>query len=336
MNNRKIPHVRRTARAWFKLFAGTFLFALAVHAHALDFTPDASRVLSDPAYLPQQDQFVSTTSLSVTRARSDVYDYLGALKNSNTVTSTALSQTFSDGITDDLTLRLTAAYGHSKSTSNPPGGTPSSTFSYGLDDPVVGMTWRALDQKDHAVNWDLIASYAPDLVQAIAATPTQVGSVARGGQATTLETAVSYKTRDFTIYVDGGATYLSTRSLSDNINIATTYTPHWQYFLGLNTQTRLNEAFAINAGVTGTFYNKYHGAIPGTQTAFDVKAGSVAVFNVALVYNITPNKLAATLTYSHSISANTSVDFTTLPALSTTTGNRKENALGARLQYMFD
>ncbi len=336
MNNRKISHARRAAPVWLKPFAGTFLFALAMHAHALDFTPDASRELSDPAYLPLQDQFVSTTSLSLTRTRDEVYDYLGALKNSNTVRSTVFTQTFADGITDDLTLRLTTAYGHTKSTSNPPGGTPSSTFSHGLDDPVVGLTWRALDQKEHAVNWDLIASYAPDLVQAIAATPTQVGSVARGGQATTVETAVSYKTRDFTLYVDGGATYLSTRTLSDNINIATTYTPYWQYFLGLNTQTRLSETIAIDAGVSGTYSSKYQGAIPGTVVAFDVKAGSQAAVHVALAYNVTPNKLAATFTFSHSIYASTSVDFATQPALSTTTRNRKANALDARLQYLFD
>ena len=336
MNDGKIPQAIRLGRALSKPVAGLVLFALSLQSHALDFTPDASRVLSDLAYLPQQDQFVSATSYSSTRTHDEVYNYLGTLKTSDASTSKLLSQTFSDGITDDLTLRITAAYGHTNTSSNPAAGVATSTVSYGLDDPVLDMIWRVLDQKDHALNWDLIASYAPDLVQAIAASPTQVGSVARGGQATTLETAISYKTRDFTIYADGGATYVSRRDLSDNISTITTYTSYWQYFLSLNTQTRLNEAFAITAGVTGTFTDKYFGAIPGTVTAFDVRAGNVTNFNAALVYNITPNKLVTTLTYNHIIYANAGIDYATLPSSSTTIKSKSANAIGVRLQYLFD
>jgi hypothetical protein len=309
---------------------------MALNASALDFTPDSSRVLSDLAYLPQQGQFVGTTNYSYTRMTADVFDYLGGPKSSYTTTSNSLSQTYANGISDDLTLRITAAYGRTGTTNNLATGTSTSSVAYGLDDPVLEMVWRVLDQKDHAVNWDLIGSYAPDLVQAIAASATQVGSVARGGQATTLGTALSYKTRDFTVYINGSATYLSRRNVSDNINTITTYKSNWQYSLSLNTQTRLNEVLAINAGMTETFHNNVYGTIDPAGIAFEDKPGNLTAFNAALVYNITPNRLVTTLAYNHEIYSNSSINYATQPLLNTTTKIKSANAIGARLQYMFD
>jgi hypothetical protein len=320
----------------FENFVGFVISVLALQASALDFTPDSSRVLSDLAYLPKQDQFVSTTNYSYTRMTGDVFDYLGATKNSFTTTSNSLSQTYADGISDDLTLSITAAYGKNSTTNKLATGSSAASVAYGLDDPVLEMVWRVLDQKDNAVNWDLIGSYAPDLVQAVAASAIQVGSVARGGQATTLGTALSYKTRDFTVYIDGSATYLSRRNVSDNINVITTYNSNWQYSLSLNTQTRLNEVFAINAGMTEIFHNNVYGTNDTTLITFDNKAGNLTTFNVALVYNITPNRLVTTLTYNREINSKSSIDYATQPASNTTTKSKSANVIGARLQYMFD
>lgn len=336
MSDKRIHRARSSGRIQFGPFAGLVIFVLASQASALDFTPDPSRVLSDLAYLPKQDQFTSTTNYSYTKTTADIYDYLGTLKNSFTTASSLLSQTYADGITDDLTLRITATYGKNNTTNNLATGTSTTSVAYGLDDPVLEMVWRVLDQNDHALNWDLIASYAPDLVPAIAASATQVGSVARGGQAMTMETAFSYKTVDFTAYIDGGATYLSRKDVSDNINTITTYNSNWQYFLSLNTQTRLNGALAINAGMTETFHNNVRGTNDTSQIAFDDKAGNLTTFNAALIYNITPNKLVTTLSYNHEIFSNSSIDYLTQPLLNTTTKTKSANAIGARLQYLFD
>lgn len=336
MNNKKIHNAYSYIRTLLKSFAGFVILLHALQAQALDFTPDPSRILSDLAYLPKQDQFVSTTSYSFTRTAGDVYDYQGAPKNSFITTSNLLSQTYANGINDDLTLRITAAYGNNSTTSHLATGTSTTTHAYGMDDPVLEMVWRVLDQSGHMMNWDLIGSYAPDMVQAIEATATQVGSVARGGQATTLGTALSYKTRDFTIYINGSATYLSRRDISDNANKLTTYNSNWQYSVGLNTQTRFNEVFAINVGLTETLHNNVHGTNDVTGDAFNDNSGNLATFNTAFVYNITPNKLVTTLIYNHAIYSNSSSDNTTNPSLSTTTKGKNANSIGARLQYMFD
>ncbi len=336
MSDKEICSASSLNRILFESFAGFVIFVLALQASALDFTPDSSRVLSDLAYLPMQDQFVSTTNYSHTKTTGDVYDYLGAPKNSFATKLNSLSQTFADGISDDLTLRITATYGKNNTNNNPATGTSTANVAYGLDDPVLEMAWRMLDQKDHAVNWDLVGSYAPNLVQAVAASATQVGSMARGGQAMTLETAFSDKTKDFTVYVNGSATYLSRREVSDNINTITTFNSNWQYSLSLNTQTRLNKVFAINAGMTETFRNNVNGTNNTTLIPFDDKAGNLTTFNAALVYNITPNKLVTTLTFNHVMHSNSSVDYATQPSSNTTTNGESSNAIGARLQYMFD
>ncbi len=336
MRTKRIQQTRFPCGILLGPFAGFIIFVLASQASALDFTPDASRVLSDLAYLPKKDQFTSTTYYSYTKTTGDVYDYLGAHKNSFTTTSNLLSQTYADGIADDLTFRITASYGKYSTTNNLSAGTSTSNVAYGLDDPVLEIVWRVLDQNDHALNWDIIISYAPDLVPAISASATQVGSVARGGQAMTVGTAFSYKTRDFTAYIDGSATYLSRKDVSDNINTITTYNSNWQYLLSLNTQTRLNGALAINAGMTETFHNYVHGTNDTTQIAFDDRAGNLTTFNAALVYNITPDKLVTTLTYNHEIFSNSRIDYLTQPSLNTITKTKSANVLGARLQYLFD
>lgn len=336
MSNKRILQASFSSGILLGTFAGFVIIVFASQASALDFTPDASRALSDLAYLPKQNQCTSTTNFSYTKTTGDIYDYFGAQKSSFTTTSSLLSQTYADGITDDLTLRITAAYGKTNVTDNLATGTNTSSVAYGLDDPVLEMVWRALDQDDHALNWDMIISYAPDLVPAIAASATQVGSVARGGQALAVGTAFSYKTRDFTAYLDGSATYLSRKEVSDNINTITTYNSNWQYILSLNTQTRLNGVLAINAGMTETVHNYVRGTNDTTQIVFDNKVGNQTTFNAALVYNIIPNKVVTTLTYNHEIFSNGSIDYLTQPSLNTNTKTKSANAIGARLQYLFD
>lgn len=336
MTNKKIHNLSALRKIIFLSLVGAAISVFEVPANALDLTSDASRVLSDLAYLPLDNQFVCTTDFSYSNSTGDIFGNLGAPRSTFTRSTNTLTQTFSDGINDDLTLRLTAAYGINSTTTNPTTGSSTTSNAYGLDDPVLGLVWRVLDQRINVVNLDLIATYAPDLVEAVAASATQVGSVARGGQATTIETALSYKTRDFTVYLDGSATYLSKRNVSDNINTITSYNSNWQYSLSLNTQTRFNDEFAINAGISETFKNDVYGLNTTTLVGFDNNAGNITSVNAALIFNISPNKLVISLTYNHQIYTDSSTVYPTTPSLSTTTKSNNADVLGARLQYMFD
>jgi hypothetical protein len=81
MIDKKICKAITLNRILFSSFVGFGIFVQALSANALDFTPDPSRVLSDLAYLPKENQFVSTTNYSYARTTGDVYDYLGSLNN---------------------------------------------------------------------------------------------------------------------------------------------------------------------------------------------------------------------------------------------------------------
>lgn len=316
--------------------AGTALVVLSSQAPALDFTPDASRVLSDPAYLPLEGKWYGQTAYSYGRTSADVDNYLGAPNRSFVTTSNALSQVLVFGVTDDLSLRISESYAQNNTTNNFATGTSASSNALGFSDPILGATWRVLDQRQHAVSWDLIGSYMPDMIQAIGAAPTQDGTVARGGQVATLGTAVSYKTKDFTLYLDAAAAYLGKRAILNANNTTTNYQANRQYSLGVNTQTRLCERSALNFGVSRTFNNSVNATNDTTLATFTSRPGNVSTVSAALLYHITPNRLVAALAYSHDIYSTSSVTYPTLPASSTTTRNQKGNAVGVRLQYVFD
>lgn len=337
MNDTQMYGTRAPSRILLATVLGFFATTLSLPARALDFTPDSSRLLSDLSYLPLQDQSASTSDYSHSRTTANVRDSLGAARNSPTTVSNSLMQAFSHGITDDFTLRISETYARSNTTNDFTAGAATKTRAFGLDDPVLGMTWRMLDQNTHAVNWDLLASYAPNLVYAVEASPALAGTVARGGSVTTMGTAVSYKTKDFTVYVDGNVTYMGTRNLINDMNSTTiSYQPNRQYSLDLNTQTRFNEAIALNLGVSGLFRRSVNGINETSLITFNNKLGNVATFNTAVLYSITPNKLVASLAYSHSIYTQSGVTYPTVPSSNTTTKNQKTNAMGVRLQYLFD
>ncbi len=318
-----------------KYSAALFLVTLPLQASALDFTPNSARLLSDPAYLPQQGQVFGSTGYTHARTTGEVDNYLGAPNRSFTVTSNSLAQDLAYGITDDLTVRIDETYARNGTQNDFTSGTSTTTNANGFGDPAFGLTWRMLDQKVHPVSWDLIGTYSPNLMDAKSASPTQDGTIARGGEAATLGTAISYETTDFTVYAHGDVTFLGQRDILNANNTTTTYQSRREYSFGLNTQTRLNRILAVDAGMTETLQNSANGTNDTSLITFINKPGDVTIFSAALVYQIMPNRLTATLAYNHDEYSNSSTQYPVLPASDTTTRNESANVIGARLQYLF-
>jgi len=325
---------------------GLALVVLSAQTCAMDFTPDASRVLSDPAYLPERGQIYGVTNYSYAKRIGDDYDFQDTRFRSFTVRSSALAQSFDYGVIDNLSVRMNLAYERDNTQYDFPDGTSATTDAYGFKDPGFGVTLRVLEQDDDSFNWDLIGAYVPTVIEAKRPTPTRDGTVSRGGPVGTFGTAVSYKTRSFTVYVNAEASYLGTSkiNISNNGGVATeTYEPSWQYFVGLNTQTRINDMFAINFGASETISDSARGtaSFDGVPFAsFDSKPGNLTRINVATVMHILPQGLAAVLSFDHYMYGDSS-NGNTMPAtyaqfFDRTTKNESANAISLSLLYVWD
>ncbi len=161
------------------LALGLLLSILPFRAWAFDLSPDASRVLSDPTYLPQGGQFFGSTEFSYNQVNSNTDNYQGKMTASTSVKTTTLTQVLDFGLTDDLTLRASGFYQLNGTDSQDPSGVSTLTSSYGMSDPTIALVCRVLDEKGAPFNWDLKASYTPDLINAESASADLSGSVAR-------------------------------------------------------------------------------------------------------------------------------------------------------------
>ena len=76
---------------WTISFAAVSLLGLTMQAQALDATPDTTRIVSDPLYLPAQGQFYGATSWNWSSANQDTFDASGAHTGSSQITGNAIS-----------------------------------------------------------------------------------------------------------------------------------------------------------------------------------------------------------------------------------------------------
>ena len=311
------------------------LAALSLQASALDFSPDTTRIISDPAYLPTAGQVYGTTAYTFSgKYTGDVNNFAGVKKYSFDTQQRAITQSLAYGINDNLTVRLSDTYiPSSKTDFNNVAGPATETRSSGLSDPTIGFTYRIVDQKSSPVNFDVIGSYSPDIIDAKSSTTSHDGTVARGGQQGSLGVATSYETRSFTVLGSVGTNYLGSRDVRNpNTDFTTSVDSSWDYFAGVQTQTRITDQFSINAGVTYTTSN--HADASNPNVAYTIKNGNVTDLNLSLNYAVIPNRLVAQLIYNRDLYDNSHNQFTVATA-DTTTTDHVGDVYTAKLLYVF-
>jgi hypothetical protein len=319
---------------------GLILALSPVQALAWDLTPDPSRVISDPAYLPPGGRLYGITEFSYGQTYSDTNNYQGAFHSSNNTSSTTVTETLEFGVADDLTLKAYGSPEMQESTTNYANGASTVTYSEGFDNPTFGVVWRALDQKADPLNWDLIGTYSPNLAKdKDAAAEGLEGNMARGGDTASLGTALSYKTKGFTLYVSGTAVYLDNRDvLNQTDGIITTYQSSWQYGALLSTQTRFDDFFSFNASVSQTFGEPADASnvnTGGKLIAFTNQPGDDTTLSAAVNFHVKPGWAVASLIYTHFFYGDSGYTYAAQADSNTTTINKGEDALGVEMRYLF-
>jgi len=160
-----------------------------------DLTPDTTRYLSDPSFLPLEGQIYSETVYSHTD-QHQVLEIIGGPTQARFAASgDHYSQTFDYGISDRFSILGSATYSDTKNTASFQFGPPSSESTHEFENPTFAATYRALEQIESPVSLDVRASYSP----ATSNNLSQSGQVAL---------FVNRETKFLTIQGEFGATYI--------------------------------------------------------------------------------------------------------------------------------
>jgi hypothetical protein len=320
--------------ARFAAGAALLCIPLQAHAQALDLTPDTSRILSDPNYLPLAGQIEGSTAYSHGWINGSGVNAAGDQISSFHINSNVIGQTLAYGITDDLSVNGSVQYvPRTFREGDGADGRVTSFDSSGFSDPTFGATWRALGQNAWPVSFDLFGSYTPDLINAQTASAVEDGTVARGGQSGAAGAAVGYETRSFTIR---GAFTENFFGTSNHLNLADGDTLEDGSYnnseLSLATQTRLADLFSVNAGIDHTFSSNVNSVNVANGVARVTEPGDETSLRFALNYHLVPNAVVLAATYDYDSYSNGRTLFAD-PALDTGARNRNGNVLGIKLDY---
>jgi len=307
---------------------------VAAAAQALDLTPDPSRILSDPNYLPLAGQFYGTTAYTHGWTDGNSANAAGLDTSSFHINTNALNQLLSFGVTNDIAINASIAYDPADFREiDYASGRTTTLNSSGFSDPTFGATWRALDQSVWPVDLDLLGSYTPNWIDAHTASADEDGTVARGGDSGTVGAALGYDTRSFGIRGAFNANFLGARNVYDLANGDTLQTEgHTNYTLSLDTQTRLTDLFSVNAGLAHTFASDDTGVNLTTGTPHYSEPGDNTALQLALNYNFIPNQFVISATYAHDFYDNGRT-FYDNPAADSETRNENGNVVGVKLYY---
>jgi hypothetical protein len=321
-----------------KYLGAASIICLSSAAFAQDATPDATRIISDPLYLPLQGQVFGATSYDWGSTSLNSYNAAGAQTSSSQTTSNDIGQQLMYGITDDFVLRADWGY-DTRATSRHllPTGLVTRSSS-GWTDPDFGITWRAIDQAAGGpFSLDLRADYSPDAFTNKSADSDVSGSVARGGQEADFGFTIGHETRDFTLAAVFDADWIGNRtSLNQSTGDKTFTDSQWNYRLGLASQYRFTPVLSMNAGVGHTFANSSNVFDDSNDLPHISSGGDFTDLNVALNYHFVPNVLVGSIGYEHNFYDNTRNIYPTAPIDDTSTRNRDEDVVGVTMRYVLN
>jgi len=266
------------------------LSALPTAAHAVDLTPDSTRYLSDPSFLPLEGQVYSETVYLHTDRDEDLL-LTSPFKRHFSTTIDEGQQILRYGLTDRLSLYAAGSYSGTTQNASLSAGSlalgSSSVSRNSFDDPSFGATYRIIEQADSPVSFDVTGTYSPSAVE----------HSAQSGQVSLF---VNRETRFITIQGEAGASYIDAYGGPDTA-LATRHNSYWNYFVGIRSQMRLTNDFAINSGVT---YSKNTDITYDGGSFRDSQDGTWSPF-VSLSYGIVPGKVDVAFEYDHAFIGDT-------------------------------
>lgn len=254
---------------------------LPVPALAFDWSPDTTRYLSDPSFIPKRGQIESHSIYSYSNS-SDKWINASGVNTENSSSSTnAFQEDILYGVTNRLTVGLSGDYNasHGKLTLSKGGETDSSSFGFG--NPGISSIFRLVPQGKSPVSVDTQISYIPNIKKNTYQT--------EGGNI-----AVSREMVSLTLRGNVGLNH------SDSYNGSENQDATWEYSVGMEGQLRFTKSWALNSGISVSKATSRMTVSNGNQTnhSYDMNVDPY----VAVQYGIVPNKVVLGLRYAHNFS----------------------------------
>jgi hypothetical protein len=300
------------------------------------FDPVDTRIVSDPFYLPLKGEVYGATVYTLNSPKGDNFKagvQTGSFQSSNNL----IDQTLALGVARDFTIRAVMGYAsnHRDSTSVATGDVTTGNSS-GFSDPTFSATYRLLEQLRSPIILDLTASYSPNLIDATSSGGGRDGNVARGGAAAGFSLALGREMKAFTIAATATGTYVGRQTTELLSNATSTESDaHWNYDLGLNTQTRFSDRVSLNAGVAYGITGSYGVANVQTGNPRTSEGPDARSFNAAINCHLVPNRLVGAITYTYTSDTDGKNIFPS-PVSDNSVQNRTGNVVGVRLMYVFN
>jgi len=319
------------------------LVASPAFAISFDMTPDPTRDLADPTYLPTAGQITGGTRYSYSYARNTSNSAAtGATTSKVKSYSQTTNQKLGYGITDWLTLRAEINYTNMNKRDINNLTSMRIRNADGFSNPSFGATWRVLDQRNTSpVSLDVFADYSPDMIKLEQAgngpgNGTVNGSVARGGPVTSFGSQVSYRMKSFTVAASAGAIYFGDREIEVQGDINHfSEDDAWAGTTALRTQTRFTDDISFDLGARYTIIADSTTTNLRTGVEATKDSNGTAVFSTGLNYDVVPNRLVLGLTYDYNLIGESYANFAN-PALTTRTTTDTSSTFGVNLRYNFN
>jgi len=319
-----------------KWLIGATATLLPLAAQAQDMTPDASRILSDPNYLPLDGQLWGYTNYFHTWSNGATFNSLGSQASTFHSDINDINQFIGYGITDDLMIDASIGYEPNASRNvQVANGSVETLQRSGFSDPTFGATYRLLDQAASPVTLDVFGSYSPDWITSKTATATAGGNFANGGQAGEIGAALAEETRSITLRGAFAANFLGDRQIDDAVTgDVFDQGGHTNYILSLATQTRLSDQISFNAGVTHIFASNSNYTDTLKNRTSTIHPGDDTVLDLAVNYQFVPDIVVGSVIYRHGITGDNATVYTN-PVADRTVADQYRNLIGVQLDYAF-
>jgi hypothetical protein len=265
---RTAPHAAMTRFFGCAGLLATCLTSLPAAAWTLNVTPDTTQYMSDPSFIPSAGQIYSETSYARTHGDYD-FSSTDGFNGSRSTHNNQFTQQIWVGVTDDLSVSGSATY-------------QLSDVVKQFENPTFSILYRVIAQTRYPVSVDVEANYSPP-----AANSNQSGGPA---------IYVSREMKSFTVQGEFGATYYHPSSDLSH---------YWGYFVGLRSQWRFMDHWALNSGVgysgrtgSSSSFTDLNASFEGGSSSSTTYDGTIAPY-VALTYEIWPTHANIALEYQH-------------------------------------
>ena len=254
-------------------------FLLPVQCWAFDWSPDTTRYLSDPSFIPSKGQLESVSSFEYSNTNED-WRYISGVVTQHYFSKKDLyTQNFIYGVTSRLRLNADASFSESKSKDTYTNSSSPTEFeSHGFNNPSFGALYRLIEQKKIPFNFDGYFHYTPDIVYN--------GEEVIGG-----EFHISRELKSLTVQASAGFNHFSPAKSS--------FGSYWGYNVGVESQLRLSKRWAINSGVAVNQLTDLSVNNTTSRISYLEKHDGTVTPYATLHFSVIPNRVVLGLRYSH-------------------------------------